>query len=918
MINWVTEKDNIYKAMMQEVRCGNREKAVEIIKEGYERFKNELGPDNPFTLTLMHLYSSRLKDIGCIDESIDMMYRCFQLRKKVLSENDLDTIRSANAYVVYKGEKMGPQYTKDMLEKIYNFQMSHLKANNDYIENYLKQENRDNKDLNDFLTLTMTIFFNYANRLSYIGSRWEALTWMMECFKQSKKYLGDLHNITLRSEHNIISRYISVGLNDKALYQSIVCYKDRCRKKGYPLMHVYSTKGLMIELLANKIYNHHEISLDLSNQLATTDIFDEKFLKLICTDYNEKDALNYLIDVLNDMLSDFNRAEDNRTYEKLHFQCILAVLYSYVHDVRYIKVVNDVIDKINNSPDYSNYNVDVYKLYVTMAEHVVYSRDDVYKDINAKDMAKKVYEACKAYIGEYNHATLACVYKIAVMESMDNIENYFTYTQDFFDKLDVFISDCLIANNKHEMVQSADFICSCFDDYVSKVFKNKEYVENNKSLLNPLIKYKNLIYDLDLFKYSYQNDSIKKKYVDSLSIESVANLQKVLDADTCAIDVFALADDDELGVLLINDNSFNVLLIENSIEGIKSLQKNTNIRENIYIALDDELQIEENDGDKKFYNKAKDFYDLDGNISFLSLLKNLIHYEYNNDLNEFKIKVFADAEDDIKNFDDGESAKEEFIESKNRFFRDSKYEQFKLPELPFAYMEGVNIKKSFNNECELFLKKEVNYKNFCEHQGVNVLHTAIHGGYINNKDIDNPLEKSRIYLSGRINYLRDNFFSNTYKYGYVSAKDIVNMDFNDTSAVVLSGCSTGVGDYLKFEGDYSFKRAFELVSVNTIIATVEEVDDVISAFFMGTLYSRLSVNHSLYQSFIEAQEQTKHLTSKKLHEWLNTHVLNNEDLAYLNSEEKEYYENKYKDILESDYEIYNDDWKKYIYMGKRI
>ncbi|MEE0081994.1 MAG: CHAT domain-containing protein [Catenibacterium mitsuokai] len=68
------------------------------------------------------------------------------------------------------------------------------------------------------------------------------------------------------------------------------------------------------------------------------------------------------------------------------------------------------------------------------------------------------------------------------------------------------------------------------------------------------------------------------------------------------------------------------------------------------------------------------------------------------------------------------------------------------------------------------------------------------------------------------------------------------------------------------EGIYGIRRAFELAGCQTLLLTVEEVDDYNSAIFMKSFYERYNQTSNIYQSFKDTKEYLKEHGLKELKE----------------------------------------------------
>jgi CHAT domain-containing protein len=101
-----------------------------------------------------------------------------------------------------------------------------------------------------------------------------------------------------------------------------------------------------------------------------------------------------------------------------------------------------------------------------------------------------------------------------------------------------------------------------------------------------------------------------------------------------------------------------------------------------------------------------------------------------------------------------------------------------------------------------------------------VIHFATHGIY----DDYNP-ELSGLVLSN----------SSRGEDGFLLVDEITKLDLN-CSLVVLSGCQTGVGKYIRGEGIVGLSRAFLSSGASTVVASLWEIGDESTADFMEEFY----------------------------------------------------------------------------------
>ena len=156
-----------------------------------------------------------------------------------------------------------------------------------------------------------------------------------------------------------------------------------------------------------------------------------------------------------------------------------------------------------------------------------------------------------------------------------------------------------------------------------------------------------------------------------------------------------------------------------------------------------------------------------------------------------------------------------------------------------SYIEGMYINQLFEDST-LLSRDDANHDNFLDIISPKILHISTHGEYV---DSDQLMENGRLCLSGY----------NKTDSGYVTAAEIQDMDLTDTELVVLSACQTGQGKSIGGEGIYGIRRAFELAGAQTLLLTVEEIDDYNAALFMKIFYQYYKKSRNAMQSYQETQ-----------------------------------------------------------------
>lgn len=93
--------------------------------------------------------------------------------------------------------------------------------------------------------------------------------------------------------------------------------------------------------------------------------------------------------------------------------------------------------------------------------------------------------------------------------------------------------------------------------------------------------------------------------------------------------------------------------------------------------------------------------------------------------------------------------------------------------------------------------------------------------------------------------------------GLLSAQDIAELDLSKTKLVVLSACKTGSGE-LKTDGIFGLQRAFKKAGASSLLMTLWNVNDRVTALFMSDFYQELVKNKwDKYKAFANAKKHIK-------------------------------------------------------------
>lgn len=98
--------------------------------------------------------------------------------------------------------------------------------------------------------------------------------------------------------------------------------------------------------------------------------------------------------------------------------------------------------------------------------------------------------------------------------------------------------------------------------------------------------------------------------------------------------------------------------------------------------------------------------------------------------------------------------------------------------------------------------------------------------------------------------------------GYLTALEISRLDFKELDVVVLSACKTASGEITN-EGVYGLQRGFKMAGANTILMSLNQVDDEATKILMVEFYKNLMSGKSKLQSLKDAQRYLRQVENGK-------------------------------------------------------
>lgn len=164
---------------------------------------------------------------------------------------------------------------------------------------------------------------------------------------------------------------------------------------------------------------------------------------------------------------------------------------------------------------------------------------------------------------------------------------------------------------------------------------------------------------------------------------------------------------------------------------------------------------------------------------------------------------------------------------------------------------------------------------------IDIIHLSTHGMYVplentdpnknkfgfviddkttNIDEEDQSLTHSFLVMSGG-NLLIKNM-QDKYDDGILTALEVSHLDFSNLGLVVLSACQTALGR-IESEGVYGLQRGFKKAGANTILMSLDKVDDEATKILMVEFYKNLMSGKSKHQSLKDAQKHLRQVDNGK-------------------------------------------------------
>ena len=726
------------------------------------------------------------------------------------AHNEKDYVKEKNAY-----QELYDLYKHELgeLKDVDNY-YRYLKVYNEALELYEEDYAAYKEILRELRENHFPTLFAVSDLVNLYSDYNRTIQLLSTLYDACKIILGENHPATLSVLNDLANSYSGLGDYNTALEMKNAVYNGR--KKILGENHPDTLSSLLS--LANSYSDLGDYNKACELQNLVYNVFKEILGK------NHPDTLSALNNLGNSYfyLGDYNSALEirNAVYntrkenldeddpDTLRALANLANTYSCLGDYNKAFELQNTVYNIQKEILGEN-DLDTLLSLNNLA--IFYSYLGDYN--RALEVENRAYNALKENLGESHPDALLALSNLLFsqiyQDKTDNesIKNHMTAYFENANNLKT------TAFRIKEISSRRNFLKSF--NAVYELLKTSVFERNIKDLLDYLFINKNLSFEIDV------NRSHNESMDERLSLEEVSHEI----GNNLIIDFYEL-DDSKYGLILIKKGKYSQCVVdcEEIISGtfvndedIQLFIGSIRDYDHIYICPDGKL-----------YNLSFERVLNCLNISYLSSVQTL----FDNDTDDGNT-------DQLVSFVYPDFSGTQSEDSDRGYTKGVLYG---------SCLEGTFIRDIYGEKSTIYSSYQANHDNFLNTKRPRVLHVSTHGDYLDNENME-PMDRGILCLSGY--NVEDN------NYGYISAKEIQYMDLKGTELVVLSACNTGLGENISGEGIYGIRRAFELAGCQTLLLTVEEVDDFNSAIFMKSFYERYNQTNNIYQSFKDTKEYLK-------------------------------------------------------------
>ena len=843
-------------------RMGDYNKALELGNDVYIKRKNKLGEKHPDTLKALNNLARYYSHIGDYNKALELGNEAYIKRKNILGENHPDTLDSLFSLGGYYSDLGNYKKTSELQEEVYVAR-----------KRILGEKHPD----------TLNALSNLVALYYEQGDYNKALENINRVYNASKEILGEKHPDTLGALENLAFSYRNSGDYNKGFELQEKVYV--ARKKILGEKHPETLNALANLAISYFYLGNYKKMLELQNIVYN--------LKKEILGENHPETLSALANLANaySNLGDYNTALEmtNAVYNAR--KVILGEKHPHV-----LSILNSLAVSYSNLGNYNKALKIESFVYSTSKEILGESHPDTLFSLNnlafsyktlkyydkALDFAIDAYKKTKNAFGNnhlYTLFTLITLISIQINKEETDSQSIKKYMTTYFENINKLKAT---AFSIKEISSRRNFLKSFNEVY--KLLKSSIFEKNIHDLSDYLFINKNLSFEIDIDRF--HNEAMGER----LSLEEVSHAI----GNQLLIDFYEL-EDSRYGLILVKHEKYSQYvtdykdIINGSFindEDIQSFISSLDDYDHIYICPDGEL-----------YNVSFERVLNCSNISYLSSVQTLFKKNTDDDSNDQLVSfVYPDFSGRLS--DDNDRGDKKGI-------------------LYGSYLEGMFIHDIYGEKSTVYSSYEANHNNFLNTKKPRILHVSTHGDYLDNEDME-PMDRGILCLSG--------YNAEENNSGYISAREIQYMDLKGTELAVLSACNTALGENISGEGIYGIRRAFELAGCQTLLLTVEEVDDFNSAIFMKSFYERYSETNNIYQSFKDTKEYLKEyglvelkelrdVFEKEMKNEINSHMVYTRNLNELNRRIEES-EKREQIVRKKNGEYVVEDWNGFIIQGK--
>lgn len=870
---------------------GDYNKSLEYFNKTLEIQKNTLGENNlDITLTYKTI-ASACADFGNYNNALKYYNKALEIEKQILGENHIVTASSYG--------NIGTVYV-DLGE--YNKALEFFKKALDIRKYSLGK--KDEKTLNTYRLISSTYSIlckNYYNSGSYDKA--------LECYKEAlsvgKEILNENPIYVLLSYNDIGNFYSSLGNYKKALefYNRVLETSEKnFNKENLEVSNAYNNICTI-----NKIFGDYDKALENCYEaLEIQKKIPENNEHSMAMIYNNLGTIYDDMKNYTKALAMYNKSLNiigkNHPSAALIYNNIANINFFLCHYNEALEYLNKTLNIQKQNLNYKH--IDIARSYLNISTIYYYGLEDYVKSYNYSKKAYEIYNfnkdksfqilssSQKKDFLDKNKNYIQNLLLSGYMISPSQDEKKEIYEYFINDKDDIFNSENIlvtIASKDKNMKEKVDKLNSLKRD-LGKLQANipddgdlKTYNEKIKSLENDIenkeielsklapsfkeyhelknITLKDLqayLKDNELFiDFGYQGDNYYAFSMDKNGVvefnmldsnasksldEDIKTFRKDIDFIQDNINSEKLADFDKL-----NKSSKKTLAKINSTLNslLKDRVKNYS---SLIVSSDGALRLLPfealYDGDKYLLEK----YD----IRYTPSAKEYIRtHRYNTNKAKQKATLFSDPNYEVisgKNISlavtTPNTTKELETRSNSNLSGFLRLRGFKVEQ---------NALQDRIKNISLYDREKANEENLFKLTSPEILHIITHGYFISDENIQNPMLKSGIALSGANLGLREKS-----DIGLVNALKLSGLELNGTNLIVLSACETGKVDINDTSSIASLPKTFIQAGARNVLMSLWKVEDKHTVRLMDELYSGKNYNQTLKEAKLSMIKENLH------------------------------------------------------------